>query len=222
MRPREHWPGNNPFQYLSNFIWCLRFPKNSQNCYICRDHFVYAPSQWKTTAHCNVVSHWLGAYAKWSLHTRSSTNHVNTNLAVCGFSSVRVLTPSSAPQPCSAYATPGRDLAMRPEGIIRAPASWRLAALVDWGPCVDCQVPVERTTNMDDLGGGYWSFRKLRSLISPLNVFSISLKFILDHFEHDHIHLIGVPQLSCDDTSTIWTRYSVCNVCLENVTKLGK
>ena len=32
-----------------------------------RDHFVYAPSQWETTLHGNVVSHWLGAYTKWSL-----------------------------------------------------------------------------------------------------------------------------------------------------------
>ena len=27
-----------------------------------KDRFVYAPSQWETTLHCNVVSHWLGAY----------------------------------------------------------------------------------------------------------------------------------------------------------------
>ena len=27
----------------------------------------YAPSQWETTLQCNVVSHWLGAYTKWSL-----------------------------------------------------------------------------------------------------------------------------------------------------------
>ena len=32
-----------------------------------RDHFVYAPNQWETTLHCTVVSHWLGAYTKWSL-----------------------------------------------------------------------------------------------------------------------------------------------------------
>ena len=32
-----------------------------------RDHFVYAPSEWETTLHCNVVFHWLGAYAKRSL-----------------------------------------------------------------------------------------------------------------------------------------------------------
>ena len=32
-----------------------------------RDHFVYGPSQWETTLHCNVVSHWMGIYTKWSL-----------------------------------------------------------------------------------------------------------------------------------------------------------
>ena len=29
--------------------------------------FVNVPSQWETALHCNVVFHWLGAYAKWSL-----------------------------------------------------------------------------------------------------------------------------------------------------------
>ena len=32
-----------------------------------REHFVHAPSQWRTMLHCNIVSHWLGAYTKWSL-----------------------------------------------------------------------------------------------------------------------------------------------------------
>ena len=32
-----------------------------------RNHFVYALSQWETMLHCNVVSHWLGAYTKWPL-----------------------------------------------------------------------------------------------------------------------------------------------------------
>ena len=32
------------------------------------DNFVNAASQWETTLHCNVVSHWLGACTKWSLH----------------------------------------------------------------------------------------------------------------------------------------------------------
>ena len=35
---------------------------------ICRAHSVHAPCQWETTLHCNVVSHWLGAYTKWSLY----------------------------------------------------------------------------------------------------------------------------------------------------------
>ena len=35
--------------------------------YCCRDIFVYAPCQWETMLQCNVASHWLGAYTKWSL-----------------------------------------------------------------------------------------------------------------------------------------------------------
>ena len=48
------------------------------------DHFVNAPSQWGTTLHCNVVSHWQGTYTKWSLVTSgrlTSTYHLIT--AIC-------------------------------------------------------------------------------------------------------------------------------------------
>ena len=31
-----------------------------------RYHFVYVPSQWEMTLQCN-ISHWLGAFTKWSL-----------------------------------------------------------------------------------------------------------------------------------------------------------
>ena len=31
------------------------------------DHYVYAPSQWEMMLHCNIISHWLGAYTKLSL-----------------------------------------------------------------------------------------------------------------------------------------------------------
>ena len=31
------------------------------------DHFVNAPGQWETTLQCDVVSHWLDAFTKWSL-----------------------------------------------------------------------------------------------------------------------------------------------------------
>ena len=34
--------------------------------FYCRDHFVYALSQWETMLKCNVVSHWLCSYIKWS------------------------------------------------------------------------------------------------------------------------------------------------------------
>ena len=38
-------------------------PKNSRNTYHSQGSFcIYVPSQWETTLHCNVVSHWLGAY----------------------------------------------------------------------------------------------------------------------------------------------------------------
>ena len=33
------------------------------------DHFVNVPSQWETTLHFNIVSHWLGAYKNGSLGT---------------------------------------------------------------------------------------------------------------------------------------------------------
>ena len=33
-----------------------------------KDLFGYGLRQWETTLHCNVVSHWLSPYLKWSLH----------------------------------------------------------------------------------------------------------------------------------------------------------
>ena len=39
-----------------------------------RDHFVHAPSQWETALQCNIVSHWLGAYSKWSRGIEYSTS----------------------------------------------------------------------------------------------------------------------------------------------------
>ena len=40
--------------------------------YLSRDHFVYAPNQWKTMSQCNVVSHRLGEHTKWSLFKGNS------------------------------------------------------------------------------------------------------------------------------------------------------
>ena len=48
-------PGHNELRFM--FTWLSSS----------RDHFVYVPSQWEATLQCNVVSHWLGTYTKWSL-----------------------------------------------------------------------------------------------------------------------------------------------------------
>ena len=39
----------------------------------CRDRFVYALSHWEMMLQCNVVSHWLGAYTKWTLRMLNSS-----------------------------------------------------------------------------------------------------------------------------------------------------
>ena len=44
------------------------YSEYTANLLITRNHFVHAPSQWETTLHCNVVSHWLGTYTEWSLY----------------------------------------------------------------------------------------------------------------------------------------------------------
>ena len=48
--------------YLNNGIFLTLLTHH-----LYRDRFVYVLSQWETTLHCNIVSHWLGAYTKWSL-----------------------------------------------------------------------------------------------------------------------------------------------------------
>ena len=39
----------------------------AMTAYVCRDHFVYAHSQWEMMLQCNIISHWLGTCTKWSL-----------------------------------------------------------------------------------------------------------------------------------------------------------
>ena len=44
----------------------------------CRDRSGYGLSQWGTTLHCNVVSHWLSVYPEWSLsqwHNKDNLTH---------------------------------------------------------------------------------------------------------------------------------------------------
>ena len=43
------------------------YPTANGKLDVARDHFVDVPSQYETTLHCNVVSHWLGAFRIWSL-----------------------------------------------------------------------------------------------------------------------------------------------------------
>ena len=51
------------------FIVCdLTVAQNKENVSTW-DPLVKAPSQWETTQHCNVASHWLCAFIKWSLYT---------------------------------------------------------------------------------------------------------------------------------------------------------
>ena len=40
----------------------------------CKDHFVYASSQWETTSQCTVVSHWLGACTEWHMRVGLCNN----------------------------------------------------------------------------------------------------------------------------------------------------
>ena len=51
---------------------------DNDKCLIHMDNFVYAPIQWETMLHCNVVFHWLGAYTKWSLDTDQTFNSQKT------------------------------------------------------------------------------------------------------------------------------------------------
>ena len=45
---------------------------------IFRDYFVHVPTQWETMLHCNVFSHWLGAYTK--MYTKRSLHYVQASV----------------------------------------------------------------------------------------------------------------------------------------------
>ena len=51
-------------EQISDKLWC---PHSDSSGIFYSDHFVYATSQWEVTLHCNVASHWPGAYTKWFL-----------------------------------------------------------------------------------------------------------------------------------------------------------
>ena len=75
--------------------WIVNEMMNDMN--IARDHFVYVPSQWETTLHCNVVSHWQSTFTKRSLIALNQVEHFHTkyahhtmNLQFCSRSSKHV------------------------------------------------------------------------------------------------------------------------------------
>ena len=70
-------------QSQSRFWW--------NNTDVDKDHFVYALSQWETTLQCNVASHWLGAYTKWSLLIDIVTPTLKQNVIFAKFSSLGAL-----------------------------------------------------------------------------------------------------------------------------------
>ena len=77
--PQCQWsnPEKYRWTYFMNLKWAVCTAKTKQNitksfaCLMgytgCKDRSVHAPSQWEMTLHCNVFSHLLGAYMKWSL-----------------------------------------------------------------------------------------------------------------------------------------------------------
>ena len=56
---REYWIYKEKYTTYRTLSWL------SQTGF--RDHFVYVLSQWKMMLQCNIISHWLGAFTKWSL-----------------------------------------------------------------------------------------------------------------------------------------------------------
>ena len=53
----------SPRNQLLLIVWSCQYST------ILKDCFVNVPSLWETALHCNIVSHWLGTYTKWSLNT---------------------------------------------------------------------------------------------------------------------------------------------------------
>ena len=64
----------NASNKVLHILLILMTEQSSEQISPFRDHFVYTPSQWETALQCNVVSHWLGAYTKWSLSFKRKTN----------------------------------------------------------------------------------------------------------------------------------------------------
>ena len=64
----ESIPPSPPSHGMCKIVTWLDLLFFMQKQHIFRDCFVYVSSQWEMMLQCNVISHWLGAYTKWSLH----------------------------------------------------------------------------------------------------------------------------------------------------------
>ena len=93
---QEHTHAASLSQLQVNVCWCnpvqLSYTKSwaaiesmKQTCItLHNDHFVYVPSQWETTLQCNVISHWLSTYTKWSLFVVPIINVSADGLSLLG------------------------------------------------------------------------------------------------------------------------------------------
>ena len=60
---RHDWWSMSPCHPL---LWLLSCMVTYLQVKSLMDHFVYVPSQWEMMLHCNIISHWLGIYTKWT------------------------------------------------------------------------------------------------------------------------------------------------------------
>ena len=91
--------------------------------YIIRDHSVHVPSQWGTTLHCNVVSHWLRTCRKWSLHNHWKSENLDENM-----SNFVIIVPADGLAPLGARASAGTMMTKSGSHIYTWPAPQGLTA----------------------------------------------------------------------------------------------
>ena len=64
------------------FLWFSIISSKCYPYYSARDQFLHGPSQWKTVLQCNILSHWLGAYTKWSLQCSPIYHNTAYSIAI--------------------------------------------------------------------------------------------------------------------------------------------
>ena len=72
---RPQWVKSNIFHKYACVFFCTLSGFDYTNGLRLRSaqgSFLYAPRQWETMLYCNVTSHWLGIYIKWSRYLTTS------------------------------------------------------------------------------------------------------------------------------------------------------